>query len=119
MPVIEPSPDTPQRQENGGISIEATPLTFSVQPDSVCDYRTFSKPPIYMWASRHEEAGVSEETHTPVHEVRFPSSQLDRDDVTFRVTIENQMDRVWRTEGAVIQIGVGGEVESVDQDRFN
>lgn len=116
VPTIEAVAETSERQEYGGISIEVKPVGFSVQPDSVCTYRAFDEPIFYV--SGPEQEGVSSETHTPIHEVKFPDKRLDRDDVTFEVTLVNKMERVWRTEGAVIQVAIDGEVEAVEPPRY-
>lgn len=113
VPLTTPLPETTELQQKGGISITVAPAPFSVEPDERCEYSPSGA--FVLFPPR----GVSEDTHTHLEELRFPTNRLvGGDEVTFIVTITNQMERVFRGSGALVQFNIDGRVQGIEQESY-
>jgi hypothetical protein len=61
---------------------------------------------------------VSPSTHQHVEETRYDAFTVTPENLSFLLTIRNQMNRVFRGAGAVVQFNVGGRVQGIDQSQY-
>lgn len=104
---------TPARQTNGGVSITVAPVAFDTVKTTVCSYER-SGPQFFQTIPE----GVSEETHTQLEEEEFEILSVQPTELSFLVTIRNQMDRVFRGSEAVVQFTADERVQGVEQSNY-
>lgn len=111
-PRVSPLPQTVAAQTRGGVSISLAPRTAEASRGLMCQYQPHQAMVLFM------PAGATKATHSLFREARFEAPTLASGDVEFVFTIRNQMDRVFRGAGAVLQFSVNGQARPVAQDAY-
>jgi hypothetical protein len=119
VPVLAPAAGHTDQQRKGGMTVAVTPSQFTLRPGVVCEYVRAALPFSVLFGDAQKAAGVSRQTHTLLTETRYRVPQLAEDHVTFHVTLANNMQRVFRAAGAVVQVEMGNSVETVDEARYS
>lgn len=104
---------TPATQTNGGVSITVAPVAFDTVKTTVCSYE---RPGQQLFQTIPE--GVSEETHTSLEEEKFKVLSVQPTELSFLVTIRNQMDRVFRGSRAVVQFTADEKIQAVEKSNY-
>lgn len=104
---------TPATQTNGGVTITVAPVAFDTTRRTVCSYER-AGPSVFQSVPDD----VSEETHTRLEEETFQVLSAQPTELTFLLTIRNQMDRVFRGSGAVVQFTADEKVQAVEQANY-
>lgn len=110
---LERVDQTPATQTHGGVTITVAPVAFDTARKTVCSYER-ADPSILQSIPE----GVSEETHTRLEEEKFQVLSAQPTQLTFLLTIRNQMDRVFRGSGAVVQFTADEKVQAVEQANY-
>lgn len=116
-PVVTPLPQTEELQRHGDISIQVAPVPARFVTDVRCFYSRLSYPLSFLMPNN-----VSQDTHVYFEEERYTVNALQGSDVRnavqFLVTITNQMNRVFRGAGALVQFAVDGQNRGIDQSHY-
>ncbi len=114
MPVIAPVAEVKQSLSKGGIMISVTPATYVEVSNSKTDEIEVDR----GITCRRLKQGVEV---TPTRRLRTtisPQYGVNPDRLVFLLKINNQMSRVFRGAGAVVQFNVGGRLVSVPQGQY-
>jgi hypothetical protein len=114
MPTFSPLPETKESQDKGGITVSVAPVPYqqvsrAVTHDQEVDSgisRTYSGGAVYDTPMR-----TIERTTTPVLSVS-------PERLAFVVTITNNLPRVFRGSGALVQFNVAGKLQGTDQTGY-
>jgi hypothetical protein len=112
VPRVAPLPQTVVTQTKRGVSMTLAPVSFQTLTSQACGYGF--APGAVLVVPR----GVSRATHQYLVEARYETLQVTPSDLSFLLTVRNQMDRVFRGAGAVVQFQVDGQVQGVEQTRY-
>jgi hypothetical protein len=99
-------------QTRGGVSISLSPVTYQARRGLLCQYQPHQALVLFM------PAGASKATHQLYREARFEGPVLASDQVLFRFKVLNQMNRVFRGAGSVLQFSVNGQARPVAQEAY-
>ena len=110
---VEPVGETSPTQTRGGLTLTLAPVSFDTVTTTACSYR-----PVELGLLQRVPEGVSERTHTLLEENRFGALRVRPTELTLLLTIRNQMDRVFRGAGAVVQFTVDQSVQAVEQSKY-
>ena len=93
MPVFTASAETPQTQDRGGLKITCAPVSYTM----------VQKAPADAVAAAQQNPYARRRTVTPV---LVPNP----DRVALQITINNDMDHLFRSQGAVVQFQIAGKL---------
>jgi hypothetical protein len=113
VPTITTQAETKYLQEKGGLQISMAPATYTATPVDKYTY-TPTKPhggAMIMGPSGHEP-----QIH--VDWVKETVMAVSPDRVKFLVKVNNQLPRVFRGAGMVVQFNVGGQLMPVEQQGY-
>lgn len=114
MPAITPVQAGSQALAKGGVTITATPVTYVEAASSRTDEAEVSR----GFSCRRLREGIEV---TPVRVVRTtttPTFGVAPDRLAFLVKVNNQMARVLRGAGVIVQFNVAGQLVSVPQTQY-
>lgn len=119
MPMFVPLPETRETQERGGVAISVAPVAYRLVRDTVelgeeiedgfGDRLSFI---------RQMPSSESIENWRLMLVERTPRTHVEPAHLRFLVTVNNQMPRVFRGAGAVVQFNVGGRLQGVEQEGY-
>lgn len=100
----------------GSVRISLAPRQFDIRTADQCEY---SRAPatlgdLLFGSGSSAPAGVDPATHTVVQEVRYSAPSVYPNRIAFVATVTNQLERVFRGQGSVVQFAVGGRTVSAD-----
>jgi len=105
---LAPMPETSQSQNKGGVNIAVTPVQYTAELDVV--RRDLQMNPSFLQRLQMPSPNsiLIQRTETPILKVT-------PDRLVFIVDISNQMSRVFRGAGILVQFNVAGKMVPVDQ----
>lgn len=113
-PVFAALPESPERQEKGGVQIVVTPYPYECVKDSTT--QILAATPTFKERLAASMSFGNERVPTRFIEKRtVPVLRVAPDRLRFKVRIFNQLPRVFRGSGIVLQFIVGGKAQTVDQ----
>lgn len=110
---IEPVGSTPATQTQGGVTINLTPSSFDTVRSTACIYKRNEGALLFEYL-----LDAPTETHTRLQEEKLNILRVIPSKLTLSVTIQNQMERVFRGEGAVVQFLVDESIEDVEESQY-
>lgn len=110
LPVISAQPETKETQEKGGVEISIAPASYTLASK---ERRTTTRttPPLLSLKSSRDQQVYVEQVYTS--EIGASPNRL-----KFTVKINNQMPRVFKGAGTIVQFNVGGRLLAVDQSGY-
>jgi hypothetical protein len=113
VPTITPQPETKYLQEKGGLQISMAPATYAAS--EVVKY-TYTPSQPHGGAFVMGPTGKTPQVH--VDWVKETVMTVAPDRVKFLVKVNNQLPRVFRGAGMVVQFNVGGQLMPVEQQGY-
>jgi len=110
LPTLSPLPETKELQQKGGLQISVAPVPYELVPSGVSSDRAIQ--PSFM-----EKLGAPDGWQNMRFVERTTSSVLtvQPEALRFRITINNQLPRVFRGGGTVVQFNIAGKLLSVSE----
>ena len=106
VPEVVPQPETQIKQDKSGLSISVTPVPYDVKRDPDAFKLTGA-------AQNQNDPNMYRMTWQP-----DPQLLLEPDRLAFKVQINNQMNRVFRGAGTVVQFVIDAQTAAVDSDNY-
>ena len=113
-PALSPLPESPERQEHNGLVITVAPAVYSCQKRSTVTVRPVA-PTFRQRLAAHIIVGNEGTPKVFVERTTRESLAVTPDKLLFRIHLTNQMPRVFRGAGAVVQFIVAGKTQGVEQ----
>jgi hypothetical protein len=117
MPIFTALPETKELQSKGGIQVSLTPISYQCRQDHEVSVKE-----VETDVSRATSGIVRQLPPTPgarfVEVTTTPRLKVAPDNLRFVVKINNQLPRVFRGAGTVVQFNVGGKLVAVDQTGY-
>ncbi len=119
FPVVDVLEESTNLVTLGGVRISLAPRSFEVGTVNRCEYRRARTSLSDILRGASMPAGVSADTHTEVEEVRYRSPTVSPNRISLVATVTNQLDRVFRGQGSVVQFAIGGRAVSADAVNYS
>lgn len=116
QPTFSPLPETTELQEKGGLRISVAPHNYTCRERYRTSAREVSDP--LSRATLGLLRSAPSETARYVRITETPYLAVSPDSLKFTVKINNQLPRVFRGSGIVVQFNVGGKLQAVDQSGY-
>lgn len=112
--------DSTATQTRGGVTISLRLVPFDTAAVTMCEYRRpqESRALIQIRVRPSPPAGVTDRTHVEYTETRFQALEVTPAEMHLTLKVKNNMARVFRGAGAVVQYRLGNQVKTVDQSVF-
>jgi hypothetical protein len=115
LPVITPLPETKASQEKGGLEITIVPATYTAVRR---DRRT-----VQVVAPNFGEALLAPSkdelpNYSFIQETITPQLRSAPDRLQFAIRVNNKLARVFRGQGAVVQVNVGGKLMPINRKDY-
>lgn len=120
MPYLTPLGKTEESQSKGGIQISIAPVSHKVVRENKVTTES-ADPGLGQALLKGAAEGASGQEQSSDRYVRVKKVQVPRvkpDSLRFLVTVSNQMSRVFRGSGAVVQFNINGNLKGVDQSSY-
>jgi hypothetical protein len=118
MPLIEPLEQTEELLTMGGVRISLAPQEIQVSERDYCQYEEIRASLRDLINLDLPPSGVTRETHSEFHEVRYRRPVVTTSSISFTATVTNQLERVFRGQGSVFQFSVGGRAIASDNVNY-
>lgn len=115
VPSLSPLPETKTTQERGGIRIELGPAPFKAIPETQSSRGAAERASFSEIMNRHCPAGALVVAYAVTKRTVF---KVQPDHVEFLVKVHNNLPRVFRGAGAVVQFQVGGKSQVIPQEAY-
>lgn len=112
VPLLIPLAQTSAAQTKGGVSLSLTPIIGEIRRGLQCRYTPHQAMVLIM------PAGASKSTHQLYREARFEAPIATGGPVALRFTVRNDMERVFRGAGAVLQFSIDGQARPAAQEAY-
>lgn len=113
LPTLAPLPETKQLQAKGGIQISVAPVLYSIVPSSEVSLRAIS--PSFLERLAGPQGW---QTMRFLERTTTTALKTQPETLRFTITINNQLPRVFRGAGAVVQFNIAGKLIQVDQTGY-
>ena len=113
VPKLVPSGQTVEMQRHGAVVITLAATRFDTMSVAGCTY-AFARQAIISTMPM----SVSTQTHAKLIETRYADLTVMPNQLSFLLTIKNQMNRVFRGDGAVVQFSADQRVQAVSQANY-
>jgi len=120
MPYLTPLAKTEESQSKGGLQISIAPVSYEVDHETKVTTES-ADPGLGQALLKGAAEGASDQEQSSDRYVRVEKVQVPRvepDSLRFLVTVSNQMSRVFRGAGAVVQFNINGKLRGVDQSSY-
>jgi len=113
VPSFSPLPETKESQEKGGVEISIAPVTYEVIRSTNTETTPVSEPLIAILPK-----GYTRENSAYVEETSWQVIDVSPDNLSFLVTINNKLPRVFRGAGSVVQFNVSGKLIGIEEKYY-